>query len=176
MLPELPRSLPKFELPAHLPKIDFEESRSFLREFRDFAIKGNVVDLAVGVIIGGAFGKIVTSLVSDILMPPLGRIMGGAGFPDLFINLDPHKMAKNGGPVRSLADAKEAGVAVLAYGNFINTVIDFLIVAFCVFLIVKAFNRLRRRIDVVLVPAPAPPAPDVVLLTEIRDLLKNRTP
>jgi large conductance mechanosensitive channel len=178
MLPELPRSLPKFELPARLPKIDFEESRSFLREFRDFAIKGNVVDLAIGVIIGGAFGKIVTSLVSDVLMPPLGRIMGGAGFPDLFVNLDPHKLGENGQPiiVRSLAEAKAKGVAVLAYGNFINTVIDFVIVAFCVFLIVKMFNRLRRRIEVVLVPAPAPPAADVVLLTEIRDLLKNRTP
>jgi large conductance mechanosensitive channel len=175
MLPELPRSLSKFELPASLPKIDFEESRSFLREFRDFAIKGNVVDLAVGVIIGGAFGKIVTSLVNDILMPPLGRLMGGAGFPDLFINLDPHKLTKSGAPVRSLAEAKEAGVAVLAYGNFINTVIDFVIVAFCVFLMVKGFNRLRRKIDLIPVPAPAAPPADVVLLTEIRDLLKKRT-
>jgi len=162
------------KMPHTLPKIDLEESRNFLKEFREFAVKGNVVDLAVGVIIGAAFGKIITSLVNDILMPPIGRVMGGVGFTDLFINLDPQKTMKDGTPVHSLAQAKEAGVAVIAYGNFINTVLDFVIVAFCVFLLVKGINRLRRKSEA----PPAPPAPseEVKVLGEIRDLLQKRSP
>src|SRR5689334_14183719 len=144
-----------------------------LKEFKEFVMRGNVVDLAVGVIIGGAFGKVVTSVVNDILMPPIGKAMGGVNFSDLFINLDPAKAAKGGGPITSLAQAKEAGAAVIAYGSFINTVIDFLIVALCIFVMIKAINSLRRK------PAPAPavppaPTPQEKLLTEIRDLLKSR--
>jgi large conductance mechanosensitive channel len=142
-------------------------------EFKEFVMRGNVVDLAVGVIIGAAFGKIVTSMVNDILMPPIGKVMGGVNFSDLFVNLDPGKLAKSGGPIRSLAQAKEAGAAVIAYGSFINNVIDFLIVAACIFALIKAMNALRRK------PAPAPdvppaPTPQEKLLTEIRDLLKPR--
>src|SRR3954465_10624858 len=106
-----------------------------LKEFKEFAMKGNVVDLAVGVIIGAAFGKIVTSMVSDILMPPIGKVMGGVNFSDLFINLDPSK-----GAFASLKAAKDAGAAVIAYGAFINNIIDFIIVAFCIFLVVKGIN------------------------------------
>jgi large conductance mechanosensitive channel len=111
-----------------------------IKEFKEFAMRGSVVDLAVGVIIGGAFGKIVTSAVNDIIMPPIGKAMGNVNFVDLFINLDSSK-----GPFKSLADAKAAGAAVLAYGSFINTVIDFLIVALCIFMAVKAMNSLQRK-------------------------------
>lgn len=115
-----------------------------VKEFKEFAVRGNVIDLAVGVIIGGAFGKIVTSIVNDILMPPIGKLLGGANFSDLFINLDPEKTLPSGGEIRSLAQANEAGAAVIAYGQFINTMLDFLIIAFCVFLLVKGINFLRR--------------------------------
>lgn len=147
-----------------------------IKEFKEFAMKGNVVDLAVGVIIGVAFGKIVTSMVNDILMPPIGKLMGGVNFCDLFINLDPSKVAKDGAVIKSIAQAKEAGAAVIAYGSFVNTVIDFTIVAFCIFMVIKAMNAMKRR------PAPAPAAPagppeptkEEKLLGEIRDLLKAR--
>src|ERR1041385_2251573 len=112
-----------------------------IKEFKEFAMRGDVVDLAVGVIIGGAFGKIVTSMVNDILMPPIGKAMGGVNFSDLFINLDPDKKAV------SLAEAKAKGAAVIAYGNFINNVIDFVIVAFCIFGVIKAMNTLKRRFE-----------------------------
>ena len=121
-----------------------------LKEFKEFAMRGSVVDLAVGVIIGGAFGKIVTSAVNDIIMPPIGRAMGNVNFSDLFINLDSSK-----GPFKSLADAKAAGAAVLAYGSFINTVIDFLIVALCIFVAVKAMNSLQRKEAAAPTPAPS---------------------
>jgi large conductance mechanosensitive channel len=144
---------------------------NILKEFKEFALKGNVVDLAVGVIIGVAFGKVVTSIVNDIIMPPIGKIMGGVNFTDLFINLDPSKLAKDGSAIKSLAQAKEAGAAVIAYGSFINTVIDFTIVAFCIFMIVKVMNTLKRK------PAPSAP-PELTrgenLLMEIRDVLKTR--
>jgi|ERR1043166_8648903 large conductance mechanosensitive channel len=145
-----------------------------IKEFKEFAMKGNVVDLAVGVIIGAAFGKIVTSMVQDVLMPPIGKAMGGVNFSDLFINLDRAKTLPNGEPFHSLAQAKAAGAAVIAYGSFINTVIDFLIVAFCIFMVVKGMNALKRKPA----PAPATPAPapaptgEEKLLAEIRDLLK----
>jgi large conductance mechanosensitive channel len=141
---------------------------SMLKEFKEFAMRGNVVDLAVGVVIGAAFGKIVTSLVNDILMPPIGKAMGGVNFTDLFINLDPAK-----GTFTSLKAARDAGAAVIAYGSFINNILDFIIIAFCIFMVVKGMNTLKRK------PAPAPPPPpeptrEEKLLAEIRDILKAR--
>lgn len=115
-----------------------------MQEFKEFAVKGNVVDLAVGVIIGGAFGKIVTSFVSDIVMPPLGMVMGKVNFTDLFINLSDK-------PYDSLKAAKDAGAPVISYGVFINTMIDFIIIAFVIFLVIKQINRMKKE------PAPAPP-------------------
>jgi large conductance mechanosensitive channel len=109
------------------------------KEFKEFAVRGNVIDLAVAVVIGAAFGKIVTSLVDDILMPPVGKLLGDVNFEDLFVSLDPEKTAG----ITSLAQAREAGAAVIAYGSFINTMIDFTIVAFCIYLLVKAVNRMR---------------------------------
>ena len=119
---------------------------SMIREFREFAARGNVIDLAVGVIIGAAFGKIVTSLVEDIVMPPIGMLTGGLNFTDRFVTL-------NGSQYASLAQAKAAGAPVIAYGNFLNTILQFLIIAFVVFLMVRQINRLKT-------PAPAPPAAD----------------
>ena len=141
-----------------------------VKEFKEFAMRGNVVDLAIGVIIGGAFGKIVTSLVNDIIMPPIGKLTGGVDFKELFINLDPSKLTKPGAPVKTIADATEAGAAVIAYGAFFNTILDFLIVAFCIFLVVKGINTLKRKQTAI------PPEPTVQekLLTEIRDLLRNK--
>ena len=118
-----------------------------IKEFKEFAMRGNVVDMAVGIIIGGAFGKIVTSMVNDIIMPPIGKAMGDVNFADMFINL-------GSGQYKSLADAKAAGAAVIAYGSFINVVIDFLIVAFCIFLMIKAMNTMKNRLE----HAPTAPA------------------
>ena len=147
---------------------------SIIKEFKEFALKGSVVDLAVGVIIGVAFGKVVTSIVNDIIMPPIGKVMGGVNFADLFINLDPSKLAKNGSVIKSLAQAKEAGAAVIAYGSFINTVIDFTIVAFCIFMIVKVMNTLKKKPVPVIEAAPLTPTREENLLMEIRDALKTR--
>jgi large conductance mechanosensitive channel len=134
---------------------------SMLKEFKEFAMRGNVIDLAVGVVIGGAFGKIVTSLVNDVIMPPIGLLTGGVDFADKKWVL---KAADNTDPAHKVAE-----VAV-NYGVFINTLIQFLIIAFAIFLVVKAINRVSRKEEA----APAAPPADVVLLTEIRDLLKNR--
>jgi large conductance mechanosensitive channel len=112
-----------------------------LKEFKEFIMRGNVVDLAVGIIIGGAFGKIITSLVSDVLMPPIGKIMGNVDFSGLFINL-------SSTPYPSLAAAKAAGAATLNYGLFINTVIDFVIVAAAIFILIKQVNRLKKPVEV----------------------------
>jgi large conductance mechanosensitive channel len=117
-----------------------------LREFREFAMRGNVVDLAVGIIIGAAFGKIVSSLVNDLLMPPIGLLLGRVDFSNLFINL-------SGQPYASLAEAKAAGAPTINYGVFLNTVIDFVIVAFAIFLLVRFINRLARQREA----APAAP-------------------
>lgn len=114
------------------------------KEFKEFAMKGNVVDLAIGVIIGGAFGKIVTSVVNDIVMPPIGLLMGKMDFSNLFIDL-------SGKGYESLKAAKDAGAPVISYGAFINTVLDFVIVAFVIFLVVKQINRMKKE------PVPAPP-------------------
>lgn len=145
----------------HLPK----SATGLLHDFRSFAVKGNAVDLAVGVIIGGAFGAIVTSIVNDIVMPPIGWLMNGVDFSELFLTLD-------GKTYDSLKAAQDAGAATINYGVFINKIINFLVVAWCVFLLVKGINRLRH------VEAAKPPAPTAteVLLTEIRDLLKDRAP
>lgn len=134
---------------------------SMLKEFREFAMRGNVIDLAVGVVIGGAFGKIVTSLVDQIIMPPIGALTGGIDFSDMKWVLKP---ADNSNPAHKIAEV------AIGYGAFINTLIQFVIIAFAIFLLVKGINRLTRRQEA----APAPPAPDVVLLTEIRDLLKSK--
>ena len=148
---------------------------SMIREFKEFAIKGNVVDLAVAVIIGGAFGKVITSMVNDIIMPPIGKVMGGVNFSDLFINLNPSKLAKDGSAIKSLAQAQEAGAAVIAYGSFINTVVDFTIVAFCVFMVIEVMNSMKKKPAPAAPAAPPEPTKDQKLLTEIRDLLKART-
>jgi len=138
----------------------------FIKEFKEFAVKGNVMDMAVGVIIGGAFGKIVTSLVGDVLMPIISLATGGIDFTNLFVNLsDDAKYA-------TLAAAQEAGANVFAYGQFIQNVIDFIIIAFCIFLMIKAMNKLKKKEE----PAPEAPAGPTQeeLLAEIRDLLKNK--
>ncbi|HSV27759.1 MAG TPA: large conductance mechanosensitive channel protein MscL [Sedimentisphaerales bacterium] len=139
-----------------------------LQEFKAFAMRGNVVDMAVGIIIGGAFGRIITSLVNDIIMPPIGRLTGGVNFSDMLISLDPSK-----GAITSLAQAQEAGAAVIAYGQFINIVINFIIVAFAIFMMIKLMNTLKRKEEAKPAAPPPPPAQEV-LLTEIRDLLKAR--
>jgi large conductance mechanosensitive channel len=138
-----------------------------IREFQEFAVKGNVMDMAVGIIIGGAFGTIVRSLVDDVIMPPIGLLMGGVDFSDLYFNLSAIQY-------ESLTAAKAAGAPVIAYGLFINNVIAFVIVAFAVFLLVKGMNQLRRKAEAAPAPAPVEPPADVRLLTEIRDLLKTR--
>jgi large conductance mechanosensitive channel len=141
-----------------------------LKEFREFAIRGNVVDMAVGLIIGGAFGTIVTSLVNDVLMPPIGLMLGGVDFANLFVVLKDGTRAA--GPYASVAAAKEAGAVTLNIGVFLNTIISFLIVAFAVFMVVRGVNAARREPAP---PAAAPPAPTPTeqLLAEIRDLLKR---
>ncbi|HKS87810.1 MAG TPA: large-conductance mechanosensitive channel protein MscL [Stellaceae bacterium] len=134
------------------------------QEFRDFAMRGNVIDLAVGIIIGAAFTTIVNSLVNDILMPPIGLALGGVDFSDFFITL-------KGGSFPTLAAAKAAGAVTINYGLFINAVLRFIIVAFAIFILVKQINRFKRAEPA---PEPAPIAPprEEVLLTEIRDILK----
>ncbi|MGH9321397.1 MAG: large conductance mechanosensitive channel protein MscL [Vicinamibacteria bacterium] len=134
---------------------------NWMREFREFAMKGNVVDMAVGIIIGAAFGKIVTSLVNDVVMPPVGLLTGNMDFSQLFINL-------GDAPYESLEAAEAAGAPVIKYGMFINNILDFVIVAAAIFLVIRAMNRLRAQ------KAPPPPETpaEVKLLGEIRDLLK----
>ena len=141
-----------------------------IKEFKEFAMRGNVVDMAVGIIIGAAFGKIVTSLVNDVIMPPIGRAMGNVNFSDLFISLDPSKTQG----ITSLAKAKEAGAAVIAYGSFINTVLDFIIVAFCIFMVIKGMNTMKKKPAPVAPVSPPEPTREEKLLGEIRDILKSR--
>jgi large conductance mechanosensitive channel len=139
---------------------------SIASEFKQFALKGNVMDLAVGVIIGAAFGKIVDSLVGDIIMPLIGKIIGSVDFSNMFIAL----AAIPEGNVGTYAALKAAGVPMLAYGNFLTIVINFAILAFVIFMLVKQMNRLKKA-EAVAAPAPTPE--DVVLLREIRDALKK---
>jgi large conductance mechanosensitive channel len=137
---------------------------SFITEFKEFAMRGNVIDLAVGVVIGGAFGKIITSLVNDVVMPVIGKILGGVNFTDLAVVLTPAQMG---------ADGKEVAAAVLLrYGAFIQSMIDFALIALAIFMAIKVINRLQRKQEEA--PAPAAPAEDIVLLTEIRDALRSR--
>ncbi|HWN96887.1 MAG TPA: large conductance mechanosensitive channel protein MscL [Methylomirabilota bacterium] len=146
-----------------------------IKEFKEFAMKGNVVDLAVGVIIGAAFGKIVTSLVQDVIMPPISKATGGVSFTDKFVILDQAKIGTN--VVTTLAQAKATGAPVFAYGNFAQNVFDFLIVAFCVFMMVKGINNLRRRLERQQEAAPVVPpgpTPSEKYLAEIRDLLAQK--
>jgi large conductance mechanosensitive channel len=138
---------------------------SMVQEFKEFAMKGNVVDLAVGVIIGAAFGKIVESLVADIFMPMVGAIIGGLDFSNYFLGLSPAVTAT------SVVEAKKQG-AVLAYGSFLTIAINFLIIAFILFLVIKAMNRLKKREEAKPAPAAEVPA-DVKLLSEIRDILSS---
>ena len=133
-----------------------------LKEFKDFAVKGNAIDMAVGIIIGAAFGKIVSSLVKDIIMPPIGKLMGGVDFTGLFINL-------GDGTYETLAEAQKAGAPTLNYGNFIQVTIDFIIVAFAIFMMVRTINRFKKKEEA----KPAAPSKEVVLLTEIRDALQK---
>ncbi|MDR0226469.1 MAG: large conductance mechanosensitive channel protein MscL [Burkholderiaceae bacterium] len=142
-----------------------------MQEFREFAVKGNVVDLAVGVIIGGAFGKIVDSVVNDLIMPVVGLVFGKLDFSNLFLVLGTVPQ----GTAMTLDALKKAGVPVFAYGNFITVAVNFVILAFIIFMMVKQINRLRREAPAA--PAPAPVTPeDIVLLREIRDSLKKGTP
>ena len=138
----------------------------FIKEFKEFAVKGNVMDMAVGVIIGGAFGKIVTSLVGDVLMPVISLATGGIDFTNLFVNLSDDAKYK------TLAEAQEAGASVFAYGQFMQNVLDFIIIAFCIFLMIKGMNKLKKEEE----PAPEAPAGPTQeeLLAEIRDLLKKQ--
>ncbi|WP_018150325.1 large conductance mechanosensitive channel protein MscL [Leeia oryzae] len=141
-----------------------------LKEFKEFAMKGNVVDLAVGVIIGAAFGAIVKSLVDDVIMPPIGLILGNVDFSNLFFVLK--EGAKAAGPYTSLKEAAEAGAVVIKYGVFVNAVVNFLIVAFSVFVMIKQLNRFKK-VEAETPAAPAEPTEEVLLLREIRDSLKR---
>jgi large conductance mechanosensitive channel len=135
-----------------------------LKEFKEFAMKGNVLDMAIGIIIGASFGKIVSSFVADVLMPPLGMLMGKVDFTNWFVSL-------SGGDYTTLQAARDAGAVTLNYGAFLNTVIDFVILAFAIFLLVKQINRLKKEAPPA---APAEPPRQELLLGEIRDLLAKR--
>ena len=137
---------------------------SLLKEFKEFAVKGNVIDMAVGIIIGAAFGKIVTSLVNDIIMPPIGKLIGGVTFTDLKYVLE-EAVIQNGETIKP--------EVAINYGNFIQTLIDFIILAFIIFMMVKGINSLKRK-EVEQPAAPAAPSEEVVLLTQIRDLLNKK--
>mgnify|MGYP001199889185 CR=1 FL=1 len=139
---------------------------SFISEFKEFAVKGNAVDLAIGVIIGAAFGKIVASIVDDLIMPIVGAVSGGFDFSNLFIPLK----AVPPDVVMTLAEVKKAGIPVFAYGNFLTILLNFIILALVIFVMVKQINRLKKEAPP---PAPAAPPEDIVLLREIRDSLKK---
>ena len=139
---------------------------SMMSEFKEFALKGNVMDLAVGVIIGGAFGKIVDSMVADLIMPIVGAVIGNLDFSSMFVVLG----KVPAGTAMVLADLKKAGVPVFAYGNFITVAVNFIILAFIIFMMVKQMNRMKREAPPA---APAPTPEDVLLLREIRDNLKK---
>src|SRR5512139_689079 len=149
-----------------IPSINGGKSMSFMSEFKEFAVKGNAMDLAVGVIIGAAFGKIVDSIVNDLIMPIVGAVFGGFDFSNLFVALG----TVPEGVAMTLAEVKKAGVPVFAYGNFLTILLNFIILAFIVFVLVKQLNRLKKQAPPA---APAAPPEDVVLLREIRDSLKK---
>ena len=141
---------------------------SLVKEFKEFAMRGNVVDLAVGIIIGGAFGKIVSSVVADVIMPPIGLLLGGVKFTDLKIMLTD--------PVIDAAGVITKQAVSINYGNFIQALVDFLIIAFAIFMMIKAMNSMKKKQEEAPAEDPAPPAPtnEEILLAEIRDLLKNK--
>jgi large conductance mechanosensitive channel len=139
-----------------------------IREFKEFAMRGNVIDLAVGIIIGAAFGKIVTSFVNDVIMPPIGLLMGNVDFSNLFVNLSMDST------YATIAEAEAAGAPIIKYGIFINTIIDFVIVAFAIFLVIRALNKLKRKQEAAPPPPPVPTAEEK-LLVEIRDLLRAQS-
>lgn len=138
-----------------------------LKEFKEFAMQGSMVDMAVGIVIGAAFGTVIGSLVADVLMPPIGLLLGGVDFADLFIVL---KEGTTAAPYAGLAAAKEAGAVTLNFGQFFNTIISFLIIAFAVFMVIKNLNKLKKEEAA----APVEPPKEEVLLTEIRNILKQR--
>ena len=138
-----------------------------LQDFKDFAVKGNVMDMAVGVIMGGAFGKIVSTFTDGVIMPPIGKVLGGVNFNDLFINLSDKTFA-------TLEEAKKAGAPVITYGTLINNIIDFTIVAFVLFLLIKQVNRMKAAPPPPAPAAPAAPSAEEKLLGEIRDLLAKK--
>ena len=140
--------------------------KKFLEDFKAFAMRGNVIDMAVGIIIGAAFGKIVSSLVNDIIMPPLGVLIGGVDFTDLSITI---KSA-----VADATDAATASAVVIRYGNFLQIIFDFLIVAFCVFLLIKGISSLRKKHETAAPATESAPSKEELILTEIRDLLKEK--
>jgi large conductance mechanosensitive channel len=135
----------------------------FMQEFKEFAVRGNMIDLAVAVVIGGAFGKIVDSLVKDVVMPPIGALLGGVDFKHLYLNL-------GNASFESMEAAEKAGAPLIKYGAFINSMVDFTIIVFAIFVAVKVINKLKRQQAA---PAPAAPPEDTVLLREIRDALKK---
>lgn len=141
-----------------------------LKEFKEFAVKGNMLDMAVGIIVGAAFGTVVQSLVNDVLMPPIGMLLGGVDFSNLFLTMREGSLA---GPYATLAAAREAGAVTVNYGLFANAIISFLIVAFAVFMVVRSFNKMKKQ-EAAAPAAPPPPSAEVKLLGEIRDLLKSR--
>lgn len=147
--------------------VQLDPGDAMLKEFKAFAMRGNVVDMAVGIIIGAAFGSIVKSLVDDVIMPPIGLLLGNVDFSELFLVL---KAGATAEPYATLAAAREAGAVTLNYGLFVNALVSFIIVAFAVFLLVRTINRLKAEEP----PAPPPATPeDVLLLREIRDALKK---
>ena len=137
-----------------------------VQEFKKFAMRGNVMDMAIGIILGAAFGKIISSFVADVLMPPIGLALGGVDFNDLFINLSEGQFA-------TLAAATEAGAVTIKYGKWLNTVIDFMIVTFAIFMVVMQMNKMKKEEEAAPAAPPEPPKEEV-LLTEIRDLLQAR--
>ena len=141
-----------------------------LKELKEFAVKGNMLDMAVGIIVGAAFGTVVQSLVKDVIMPPIGLLLGGVDFTNLFMTV---REGVTAGPYSTLGAAQEAGAVTINYGVFTNAIISFLIVAFAVFLLVRSFNKLRRAEEAA-PAAPAAPSAQETLLGEIRDLLKAR--
>lgn len=138
---------------------------SLMREFKEFAVKGNMIDMAVGIIIGAAFGKVISSLVNNVIMPPIGKLLGNADFSQLFVSL-------NDTVYETLKAAEEAGAPVIKYGAFIQSIVDFVIIAFVIFVMVKMINAMKKKEEAA-PAAPAAPAEDILLLREIRDSLKK---